>query len=376
MTEIIRQTLDKMPDRYPTDGTFELTVRCNFHCKMCLFRHDDSENREIMEKELSAEQWVDLAQQAADAGTVSLLITGGEPMLRPDFCEIWEGIYKKGFLMTLYTNASLVTDKVIEVLIRYPPHKIGITIYGASPETYEKVCENPQAFQRVIDGIHRLQSLPSRLEFRTTIIKDNYDDFDDICELVSKEFGEEYKLVQTRMVTQSVRGACADVRTCRLEPEDNVKLAFHRGVNIIKKYIGDSYDEKNLYAVYKDKSKDSTFSPRLTLFGCNAGMQNYTISWDGQLLGCQMMGNFAEDVVEKGFRKAWEDFPKQVRLPEVNEKCRNCENQKICNVCCASRYAETGDLAGCPEYVCRDTEIVSELLRRNQNESKEDDERV
>ena len=362
--------IHEMPKRYPTDGTFELTVRCNLYCKMCLFRHDDSENAEILEKELTAEQWIDLADQVAKAGTVSLLITGGEPLLRPDFCEIWEGIYKKGFLITLYTNATLVTDEVMQTLRKYPPHKIGVTIYGASAETYEKVCGNGLAFEKAIEGMHLLQSLPSQLEFRTTIIKDNYPDFDNICELVRKEFGEHYKLIQTRMVTNSVRGACTDVKSCRLEPEDNVRLAFHRGINIIKEYVGDSYDEKNLQAVYMDRSEDSTFQPKATLFGCNAGMNNYTISWNGKLLACQMMGNFAENVTEIGFQKAWEDFPKQVKLTELNSKCKNCENHKICNVCCASRYAETGDLGGCPEYVCRDTAIVSELLRRNKNGSK------
>ena len=48
--------LKEMPKRIPVNGTFELTVRCNLHCKMCLFRHDDSENEEILQNELSAAQ--------------------------------------------------------------------------------------------------------------------------------------------------------------------------------------------------------------------------------------------------------------------------------------------------------------------------------
>ena len=366
MTDETSHVIKEMPRRIPIDGTFELTVRCNLRCKMCLFRHADSENKELKEKELTAEQWINIARQAAEAGTISMLITGGEPMIRPDFCEIWEGIYKQGFLITLYTNATLVTDQIIETLKKYPPHKIGVTIYGASPKIYEKVCGDGKAFRKVVDGIHRLLNLPSQIEFRTTIIKDNYPDFDNICELVKTEFGEQYKLIQTRLVTSAVRGGCADVKRCRLEPEQNVELAFHRGIKLIKDFIGESYDEKNLQAEYRDENMDSPFEPRITLFGCNAGMQDYTISWNGYLLGCQMMGNFAEDAVAKGFQKAWEDFPKQVKLPELNENCKNCENDRICNVCSASRYAETGDLGGCPEYVCRDTEIVSELLRRNQ----------
>lgn len=358
------QIIHEMPKRHPVDGTFELTVRCNLHCKMCLFRHADSENASIIQKELTKEQWINMADQAAEAGTISLLITGGEPMLRPDFCEIWEGIYKKGFLITLYTNGTLVNDEIMETLGKYPPHKIGITIYGASPETYEKVCGDPKAYEKAVEGARRLQTLPSRLEFRTTIIKDNYKDFDAICQLVEKEFGREYKLIQTRMVTQSVRGACADVRTCRLNPEENVELAFHRGINIIKDFIGDSYDEKNLHAVFQDGGEETALKPRLTLFGCDAGMKSYTISWDGKLLGCQMLGNFAQDAVEKGFQKAWDDFPGIVKLPELNETCQKCENQKLCNSCCASRYAETGDLGGCPEYVCQDTAVINRLLRR------------
>ena len=271
-----------------------------------------------------------------------------------------------GFILQLYTNATLVTPEVMETLKKYPPHRIGVTIYGASPETYKNVCGSGDAFRKTLEGIRRLMEFPSVMEFRTTVIRDNYADLDAMIDLVHRKFGEQYRLIQTRLVTQSVRGACADVSVCRLEPEDNVRLAFHSGLKIMKEFIGDSFDEKDVYAEYREAGKDSVWKPRATLFGCDAGMSSYTVSWDGQLLGCQMMGNFAEDILRKGFRKAWEDFPKRVRLPRVNEKCANCENQNICNVCCASRYAETGDLGGCPEYVCRDTAIVRELLRRKE----------
>ncbi|MFQ9564216.1 MAG: radical SAM protein [Faecalibacillus intestinalis] len=73
--------LDKMPIRMPVDGTFELTVRCNLKCKMCLFRHNDSENKSIIMKEKTTKEWIDMAKQACNAGTLSLLITGGEPHL-------------------------------------------------------------------------------------------------------------------------------------------------------------------------------------------------------------------------------------------------------------------------------------------------------
>ena len=355
--------LREMPKRNPTNGTFELTVRCNLHCKMCLFRHADSENAALRASELTAAEWIDLARQAAEAGTLGLLITGGEPMLRPDFCEIWEGVYRQGFVMELYTNATLVTPQIMETLRKYPPHRIGVTIYGASPATYEAVCGSADAYQRMLDGVRRLQTLPSKLEFRTTIIKDNYVDASAIEKLVHDRFGEAHKLIQTRVVTKSVRGACADVVSCRLEPEDNVRLAYRRGIEIIREFAGDSYDERYLRAEYVRCPQEREGVHRLTLLGCNAGMSEYTISWDGKLLGCQMLGLFSTDARKDGFSRAWEDFPLAVKLPQVNKKCLACENGDICNCCYASRYAETGDLGGCPEYVCRETAIIDRLLK-------------
>lgn len=359
----MERNLKAMPRRTPLDGTFELTVRCNLHCKMCLFRHDDRENPVLKANELTTAEWIDMARQAAEAGTLNLLITGGEPLLRPDFCEIWEGIYKYGFMITLYTNATLVTERIMQTLHQYPPHKIGVTIYGVSGETYEKVCGHADAFDRAISGIRQLQTLPSALEFRTTIIKDNYSDFNALHRLVAEQFGKQYKLTHTRLVTQSVRGACADVNTCRLEPEENIKLAYLRSIDLIREYVGDAYDERNVVIEEVRRAPDNVHTPRLTLFGCSAGMKEYTISHDGKLLGCQMMDVFSADARKLGLMKAWEEYPRSVKLPTLNEKCKTCEDKKYCNTCCASRYAETDDLGGCPEYVCKDVAMMKKLIQ-------------
>ena len=114
-------------DRYPVNATLELTLRCNMKCKMCMFRHSSSENAALEARELTAAQWVDMARQLWDAGALNLLITGGEPMLRKDFLDIYTGIYRMGFLTTLYTNATLLTEEILETLRKYPPHRIGIT---------------------------------------------------------------------------------------------------------------------------------------------------------------------------------------------------------------------------------------------------------
>lgn len=356
----------KTPERNPVNATLELTVRCNLKCKMCLFRHRDDENPFIIKEELTSQQWSDIAQQAAEMGVGGILITGGEPMLRSDFCEIYENIYRSGFIISLYTNATLVTPEIMTVLRKYPPHKIGISIYGASPETYLKVCGNASAFEKMLEGSKQLCSLPSVIDFRTTIIKDNLDDARAIDELVKENFGSKHSVTRTRMVMKAVRGACADAESCRLSPEDNVKLSLQRSIDILREKIGDGFDERKIRVRRENMNKcmdcGSYDNKRYSLLGCSGGMSSFAVTWDGKLQACQVLGAFYTDIKELGLKKAWEMLPSAVKIPDVNEKCLRCERNEICRSCYALKYAETGELSGCPEYACADSEVMNSYI--------------
>ena len=359
--------LDEMPERNPTEGTFELTIRCNLHCKMCLFRHDDSENAELMAKELTAAQWIDMARQVAEAGTLSLLITGGEPLLRPDFCEIWEGIYQYGFITTLYTNATLVTDKVMETLRKYPPHRIGVTFYGSNPDTYEKVTGSSKAFELALQGARKLASLPSEIRYRMTLIQENANDVCNIEDMVHQEFGEENLVTFAFRIHQPVRGGCADAASCRLTPREYVDLLFRNTIREIKKDFGDFIDEDRLQLEISTRENDRNGRQKFSLFGCRAGMESFTISYSGKLLGCQLLGVFSTDTLKEGFLSAWEEYPYQVKMPDRNPKCIACDVKEYCSSCCASRYAETGDLAGVPENSCEEARLLRSMSNHESN---------
>ncbi|HAK17380.1 MAG TPA: hypothetical protein DCM43_00715 [Lachnospiraceae bacterium] len=348
----MHRMLPELPKRNPINGTFELTVRCNLHCKMCLFRHDDRENPELMAKELTAAQWIDMAGQAAKAGTLSLLITGGEPMLRPDFCEIWEGIYRLGFVTELYTNATLMSPKIMETLRKYPPHQIGITIYGVSPETYGKVCGNEIAFHQMLDGVRQLQTLPSELSFRTTLIQENFQDAQKIDDMVSREFGIQYKVKQASPINKAVRGACAKVELHRVPPEQDCAMKANRMMESIRKFVGDAFDPRKLVIKQTNSmTRKEDDSQRYSLFGCKAGMAQYTITYDGKLLACQMIGAFSTDARKDGLQAAWDAYPFSVHIPETEVKCDKCTYRDTCQACYGTRYAETGDFNGCSDYM-------------------------
>lgn len=351
--------LDTMPSRYPINATLELTLRCNLKCKMCMFRHSSQDDILLAEGELTASQWADIAKQLWDAGTLNILFTGGEPMLRKDFCEIYSSCYKLGFLVTLYTNATMVTEEIMQTLQKYPPHRIGITLYGASNQTYQNLCGCKDGFDRALQGAKSLATLPSVLEFRTTLVQDNYQDIENITQLVEKEFG--LPVTHSNTVFQSVRGGCMPVADCRLTPEQTVDMTINRTISRVRELLPPERREQVELRLADPQPNCTAEEPKYTLLGCNGGMDNVTITWDGKLLGCQLLGNFSTDAVKLGVAKAWEEWPYTVRLPKVDSECSTCPHLSLCQVCPGVRMAECGNLHDRPDYICK---ITKQLVLR------------
>ena len=351
--------LDTMPPRYPINATLELTLRCNLKCKMCMFRHSSQDDTLLAEGELTASQWADIAKQLWDAGTLNILFTGGEPMLRKDFCEIYSSFYRLGFLVTLYTNATMVTEEIMQTLQKYPPHRIGITLYGASNQTYQNLCGCKDGFDRALQGAKSLATLPSVLEFRTTLVQDNYQDIENITQLVEKEFG--LPVTHSNTVFQSVRGGCMPVADCRLTPEQTVDMTINRTISRVRELLPPERREQVELRLADPQPNCTAEEPKYTLLGCNGGMDNVTITWDGKLLGCQLLGNFSTDALKLGVAKAWEEWPYTVRLPKVDSECSTCPHLSLCQVCPGVRMAECGNLHDRPDYICK---ITKQLVLR------------
>lgn len=243
----------------------------------------------------------------------------------------------------------MVSEKVIETLMRFPPHKVSVTIYGAGPDTYEKVCGYSQAFWQMVKGVRLLQKLPSEIEFRTTIIKDNFQDIDEIDQMVRERFHHTGIVTHAVTVNKAVRGACAHVEDCRLLADEESKYHLEHIVKKICDENGEEFDPRRLYVV--DNEGGVLSNEKGPMFGCPAAIDSYVISWDGYLLPCQMLDVFKADVVNEGLDIAWRHFPQIIELPPDNPKCSECDVADYCSSCYATRYAETGSLNGCSEYM-------------------------
>lgn len=97
---------------------------------------------------------------------------------------------------------------------------------------------------------------------------------------------------------------------------------------------------------------------------CGAGINSYAISWDGKMFACELLDRGYTEPFDIGFDKAWEYLPEQYPLTKNIQACSVCEVAGLCEVCPATRLAETGDWFGVPEYSCREARETYQLLEK------------
>jgi uncharacterized radical SAM superfamily Fe-S cluster-containing enzyme len=123
-------------NRAPLSVSIEITRRCPLECLHC-YNNLPMADQEARSRELTKEEHFRLLDDLAEMGCLWLLYTGGEIFARKDFLEIYAYAKQKGFLITLFTNGTLITEKVADYLQQWPPFANEITLYGRTMETYE-----------------------------------------------------------------------------------------------------------------------------------------------------------------------------------------------------------------------------------------------
>lgn len=197
----------------PISGTFELTPRCNFNCRMCYVHLPESEIGRHG-RELTAKEWIRIATEAKDAGTTWLCITGGEPLMHPEFETIWRELNQMGFFITLQTNASLV-PRFEKLFQECPPRACKITLYGSSDQVYVDVCQIEKGFTRANAGIQMLRQMKIPIELVSTVIRQNLDDVENIIRYVGKN---KLQWIPNINVRTAGRGVEVDMKNLRIRP--------------------------------------------------------------------------------------------------------------------------------------------------------------
>lgn len=335
--------------RVPLYFDLEITARCNLNCRHCYINLPPGDE-EARAREMSVDEIIDLARQAVELGSMWCLITGGEPLLRPDFPEIYMGLKRLGLLVSVFTNLTMINDQYIELFIKYPPRDIETTVYGVTPDIYEKITRRPGSFSRFMSGLDQLIENNVLIRLKAMALQSNLCEQDKIAAFsrtLTKDYFRFDPQLHLRFDGDPLRND--EIKSERLTPEQVVALeeTDNKRIEALRRNCGNLLNEEVTY--FNDDH----------LFYCGAGNSSFNVSFDGRFRLCSSL--WAEgttyDLRAGTLRDAWYSFVPVVRdmrskRKEFLETCCNCALVNLCLWCPAHAHLETGELDGVTPYFC------------------------
>ena len=339
----------------PIGGNFELTARCNFDCPMC-YVHLNQKDQEAIGRELTAEEWIRIAQEARDQGMMFALLTGGEPFVRKDFFEIYETMQAMGILISINSNGSMLRGPILERLLENPPHRMNISLYGGCRETYRQMC-GQDVFETVTENIRALKEAGVDIRLNLSITPHNRQDIQKIYD-ISRELNVHIKA--SSYMYPPVRSY--NRADARLSAEDAAKLSVEWDrIRFSPEEFARRAEASLAMAALEVRECSADLDEGVA---CRAGYSSFWMTWDGRMLPCGMMPGPEAFPLQEGFTAAWEHIKKETRKIRLPKECAACAKREACAACAAVRVTETGKFDGVPEYMCRMTEEILKQMGR------------
>lgn len=345
--------------RRPSIFAFEVTARCNNACRHCYINLPAGDRKE-QSRELSLAEIDALAEEAKQLGVLSCLLTGGEPLLREDFPLLYELFRRKGFLVTIFTNACLVTSEHVALFQRMPPYLIEVTMYGATAETYDRVSQRPGSYAAFRRGLALLSDAGIPVRLKAMALRSNIHEMPEIaqfCRAYTKDYYRFDPLLHLRYDGDAQRNR--DILSERLSPEEIVAV--------------EQADDERATCLHDHSEKfimqHADDACCRHLFHCGAGLESFTLGPDGTFRLCQSLchPDCVVNIRHGGLTHAWQQIVPRVRSMESSnadflQKCHRCSLVNLCIWCPAHGYLESGQLDGCSEYFCRVAEARAKAI--------------
>jgi radical SAM protein with 4Fe4S-binding SPASM domain len=347
--------------RVPISFNIEITARCNCDCRHC-YINLPAGDRTARARELTINEISDIAGQAVKLGVMWCLITGGEPLMRPDFAEIYLMLKRKGLLVSVFTNATLIREEHVALFKKYPPRDIEVTVYGVTRRTYEAVTRKPGAFDNFIRGLDLLANGNIRVRLKAMAIQSNLHEqaaIAEFCLARTKDYFRFDPQLHLRFDGDPVRNE--EIRVERLTPEQVIAL--------------EGADEERMG--WLTKHCETFIDDRFThhgcnhLFHCNAGISSFDVGYDGTFRLCSSLlaDGTTYDLKTGSLADAWQNFVPRIRNLRSNRKeflesCRKCPIVNLCLWCPAHAYLESGAMDGATPFLCAVAHARAESLRK------------
>lgn len=326
----------------PINIHFELTQRCNLRCVHCLFTHDVGD-------ELKTDEILFILDQLRRLGVLCVSLSGGEIFTRRDIDDILAYLTQERFLLTLYTNGTLIDDRLLDMIASLKPFRVEISVYGATPDVHDAVTKVPGSFRKTTRSIRALSETGVPVIFKGFLLKHNFHERRCMIELAN-QIGVEYAF---------------DFNLMPMENGGLDNLEAGLSIDQIRSiYREVNYEDLILRNSVKIKTRDSQL-PKGGNVICNPGRISGCISSTGDVFPCPTLRIPMGNLRTRSFEEIWNtntfDSVRYMKLEDLN-MCPTCPALEYCNRCPGVAYLETGDYLGpSPNAVCsKYTSLIEE----------------
>ena len=326
---------------------WEITRRCNLFCAHCRASAEDVDYG----CELSTEECFHLIDQIAEVGKPILILTGGEPLCRPDVVTIGNYAAERGLRVVLGTNGTLISGDVARKLKQVPISRVGVSIDFPTAGLQDDFRGRKGAFDEAIAGIKQAQLAGIDIQINSTITKRNAAL---IGELLNLALDMGAVALHPFMLVPTGRGR--DLADVMLSPEEHERVLnwiYDKQVELGDRIQFKPTDAPHYMRIAMQRGNDRKkpagkghHALDSITRGCLAGTGFCFISHVGRVQGCGYLDVEAGNVREQGFASIWSDSPVFNRLRDLSNlkgKCGACEYRRPCGGCRARAYEATGD---------------------------------
>jgi radical SAM protein with 4Fe4S-binding SPASM domain len=336
----------------------ELTERCNNACLHCYINLPANDKQAVL-RELSTIEWQDILQQTATLGALSVRFTGGEPLLRDDFADLYLFARRLGMQVTLFTNARRITPELADLFARVPPRKkIEITVYGIHPESYDAVACVPGAFAEFQRGVQLLQERQIPFVVKSVLLPPNRGEIEEFeawaATIPWTDQPPSYAVFLELRARRDSPSRNRLIRSLRFSPEQGLALltrhetAFRRAMVEFSAYYMGPQGER--------------------LFSCGAGETGCLDAY-GKYQMCMSLRHpdTVYDLKQGSLREALSEvFPRLRELRATNMdylyRCARCFLKGLCEQCPGKSWAEHGTLDTPVENLCQVAHLQARYL--------------
>lgn len=338
-------------DSSPLWGHLELTYRCNLRCVHCY-----AAGSEDLDRELSTAEWKDIIRQLRSEGCLSLCLTGGEPLLRADFWELYRFAKASGFLVSVFSNGLLIDEKALRCFKALPPNQIEITLNGITPRTYESITGVAGSFVQALASVKRIREAGLPLLLKANCLRQNSEELEKIRNFARRLLGRRgsraIPFKYDPILSPRLNG---DTLPCtfRLPPEALVGLLRQ-----------ESQVWRQTQRLFCNTIKNDPPGEDNLLHLCSSWRNGFFINPFGRLKFCMFSQEYSVDLRKTSFRQGfYRVFPRILKRKfSTNSSCRTCRLRRFCYHCPARAALETGSAEQPIAYFCKLARLTEKAM--------------